>query len=646
MLAEDTSKISDTTTTGIDLITFEVIRSGFVAACFEASTTIERIAYHPIVGMGRDRSNSFLTPEGDLVAHGHTDPSAHYGSFEESVKELLKDHPANTMEPKTVFLFSDPYRTGSHVNDTRMIRPIFYKDELVAFGVTVIHWPDIGGPQPGTFNPMADSCYAEGLRIPPVKLYVNDEMDMQIWSLIAINIRASVERMGDVTAQFEGGRLLEKRMVEFCDKYGVDTVRAAMQEQFAHSERLLRAEITDVPDGSYYMEDYGDMDVLAPGQPPIKVACTLTIKGDQITFDWSESDPQPVASWGGARATLLGANYLGFMICFPHLFPMNHGITRSIEIISKKGTCVDVEFPCPTTGYCSGAFDKVEAVSIGCLAKALASVRPWRVYAAAVSLTNLCLGGIHPKTRRQFVQYTNAVGGENARSFKDGKELIFMRFCNARTIPQELEERWFPMIYTRYQAIQDSCGHGKFRGGFGLMRELLMTGDQTMTIHGDREKFPPWGVCGGLNAGGSGLKINVGTPEENDLGVYATGVRLKTGDKVYYRSAGGGGFGSPLERDPELVRKDVRDGWVSIGVAKDVYAVVVNVINEDAALYEVDEEATAKLRAEMLAEGEAHFKVGLSTGEVNPLTKDIKLGWWPTEEEVAPHITYERPPGW
>jgi len=638
--------VAVSTESGLDLITFEVLRNGFVAAAYEASTTIERIAYHPVIGMGRDRSNAVLTATGQLVAHGHTDAAAHYGSFEESVKELLKDFPAETMNPREAYLFSDPYRTGSHVNDTRMIRPIFYKGELVAFSCTVIHWPDVGGPYPGTFNPHADSCYAEGLRIPPTLLYKDDELQKPVWNLIAINIRGSVERVGDMTAQFEAGRLIERRIVELCEKYGIDTVRAAMQEQFDYTERLMLQDLLEIPDGSYYMEDWGDKDVLSPGQPPIKVACTMTVKGDKITFDWSESDPQTVASWGGTHATLLGANYLGFMICFPHLFPLNHGVTRNIEVISKAGTCVDVQFPCGTTGYCSGAFDKIEAVTIGCLGQALASTKPWRVYPAAVSLTNLCLGGTNPRTGRSFVQYTYAVGGENARTFKDGKSLIFMRFCNARTIPQELEERWFPMVYDRYEARTDSCGHGKFRGGFALVREATVGVPQTMTIHGDREKFAPWGMARGTNGGSSGLWLNKGQENEQNCGMYATGVRLNAGDHIYYTSSGGGAFGDPLERDPDLVVADVRAEWLTIEAAKKYYGVIVKCIDEDAALFEVDEEATATLKAHMAANRDEYYTRGLEEHQINPLTEHATLGWWPTEEEVAPHITVSRPPGW
>jgi len=636
-------KLSNIEGLQMDLITFEVLRNAFVAACYEASTTIERIAYHPIIGMGRDRSNALLTEDARLVAHGHTDAAAHYASFEPSVQELFKDIPKDTMNEGDTYIFSDPYRTGSHVNDVRMIRPIFYEGKIVAFSCTVIHWADMGGPMPGTFNPEATTCYAEGIRIPPIRLFKNNELDEELFSLIEINIRGAIERRADMKAQFEAARLIDRRVVELCEKYGVETLFQAFEEQFNYSERMILTELESLPDGEWEFEDFGDQDVMAEGKPPIRVHCKLTKVGSKLSFDWTDSDPQPKASWGGSRATLIGGNYLGFMICFPQLFPLNHGIIRNLEIVSKPGTCVDVVFPAPTTGYCSGAFDKIEAVTIACLAGVMAKDQPWRVYPAAVSLTNLCMGGYNPRTKKDFIQYTWAVGGENARTFKDGKSLIFMRFCNARTIPQELEERWFPVIFDRYEARPDSCGHGFRRGGFGLIRELVIQTDIVMTIHGDREIHTPFGISGGLNGGGSTLIINKGTPDEFDAGMYATGVKLKKGDKIFYGSSGGGGFGDPLDREPELVLDDVIDEWLTIEAAEEYYGVVIEEIDAEAADYRINEEKTKKAQAKLRKKG---FKEGTGAFEINVLGKDIKPERIPSEEEVRSHLAISRPPGW
>jgi len=627
----------------LDLITFEVLRNAFVSACYEASTSIEQMAYHPVVGMGRDRSNGILTIDGGLVAHGHTDAAAHYGSFEDSLINLLKHVPLEKMSPGDAYMFSDPYEVGSHVNDTHLFKPIFSKKELLAFSCTVVHWPDMGGPLPGTFNPEATSCYAEGIRVPPIRLYKDNELDEELFTFMAYNIRGAVERRGDLAAQYNAATLIEKRIQELCRKYGNDTVKLAFEEQFNYTERILFSELDEIEDGEWEFDDFGDQDVMAPGKPPIRVHCKLIKKGRNLTFDWSQTDPSPVSSWGGPRGTCLGANYLGFMIGFPHLFPLNRGITRNLNIVTKPGTAVHVVFPSATTGYCSGAFDKVESVTIALMSSMLAKKKPWKVYPGSVSLTNLCIGGYNPRTKKNFVQYTFSVGGENARTFRDGKDLIFMRFANAKTIPQELEERWFPILFRRYEAVPDWCGHGKFRGGFPLVREVDVLSDGTMTIHGDREVFTPYGIDGGTNGGGGKLIINKGTDKERDVGMYATGIEVKAGDRLWFSQSGGGGVGSPLERDPQLVIRDVMDGWLSLDAAKKYYGVIIKVGDEEALEYEVDLKATEKRRKELKKKP---IREGRKAHEVHPLGRKIKPGWWPTFEEVQPHITVSRPPGW
>jgi len=628
----------------MDLITFEVLRNAFVSACYEGSTQIEQFAYHPVVGMGRDRSNGILTVDGGLVAHGHTDAAAHYGSFEDSLINLLKHVPKEKMKPGDAYMFSDPYEVGSHVNDTHLFKPIFYKDELIAFACTVVHWPDMGGPLPGTFNPEATSCYAEGIRVPPIRLFIDNQLNEELFNFWAYNIRQSVERRGDLTAQFGSASLLEKRITDLCAKYGPDTVKLAFEEQFNYTERLLYRELDEIEDGEWEFDDYGDKDVMAPGEPPIRVHCKLTKKGRSLTFDWTGTDPSPVGSWGGPRGTCLGANYLGFMIGFPHLFPLNRGITRNLDVVTKPGTAVHVVYPSATTGYCSGAFDKVESVTIAVMSQMLSKVYPWRVYPGSVSLTNLCIGGYNPRTRKGFVQYTFSVGGENARTFKDGKDLIFMRFANAKTIPQELEERWFPILYTRYEAVPDWCGHGKFRGGFPLVRELDILADGCqMTIHGDREVYAPYGIAGGTNGGTGALIVNPGTEKEQNVGMYATGINLNKGDHIWYSQSGGGAIGDPRERDPELVLKDVMDGWLTLDAAKKFYGVVIEEIDEEALDYRIDYKATEALREELK---NVPLPEGRGAHQVHPLGKNIRPAWYPTYEQVQPHITVSRPPGW
>jgi len=607
----------------VDMVTFEVVKHAFLSAVFESSTMIEELAYHPVITMGRDRSSGILTLDGRLIGHGLSDCAPHYGTFETAIKLLLEDIPIEQMKPRDMYIFNDPFRGGVHVNDHALVRPIFYKGEIFGFALIILHWADSGGPSAGSFNPRAREHYAEGFHMTPIKLYENDQPIEPLFRTIALNIRAAVERRCDITAHAQGCRLLDRRVVEVLDKYGVETVQAVIEEHFNHQETMVRSLVRELPDGVYKFEDFGDSDVNSPDKHPIGVRCTMTISGDEITFDWSESDPQPLCSWGIPRPGLASGTYLGFMACFPDVFPLNHGVIRAINIISKPGTCVHVLPPTPTTGYCSGAFDKIEHVTIGCLAQALVKVRPQRVYPGAVGLTNVCISGVRPETGREYVYYFANVGGGQAYTFHDGISFSMMRFTpRGKMAPMELEERWFPALFTECKAEQDSGGHGKYRGGLGMARRMKILGDCVITIHGDREKFGPYGLGGGFNGGGATAKVNVGRPDERDIGMTAVGEPLRTGDEIRLVSCGGGGYGDPYERDPNLVLEDVMDGWLSLKAAREIYRVAISVIDEEALQYEIDKDETERLRAELPKKA---FPRGLAPQQVHPVGEKIKI---------------------
>ena len=628
----------------VDPVAFELIKNTMVAAVHEASTLLEKVAYHPVANLGRDRTSGLLTPEGNLICHGHTDCAPHYGTLEVCSKELLKDVPASTMKPGDAYFFNDPIRTGRHVNDEGLHRPIFYKGKLVAFALIVLHWADAGGPMPGSFNPTATEAYAEGIRTPPIKIIEKNKIIEPIWNLLALNIRGSKERRADFEAEFRAVRLIEERFIEMCDKYGVDAVQQFIPQFFDYSEGMLRREVEQLPEGEYEFEDFGDQDIGLSGLPPIMVHNKLTIKDGTMTFDYSKSGPAPRSSWGSSRTTAIAGTLLGTMCCFPHLFPINHGILRSINIITKPGTCVHVEEPGATSGYCSGCFDKCESTSLGCLAQPLSKVKPHRVYPNWLNLCNLCIGGTHPDTGRQFVQYTWAMGGGGARTFKDGPSFASMRFIAfTNTIPMELEERWFPILYKKFEVLPNSGGQGKFRGGCGLEKRAVLLGSGVLTIHGDREKFPPYGIGGGTNGRGGYLRLNVGTTQERDLGMYATGIKLVEGDEFCFGSSGGGGYGHPSQRDPELVLQDVIDGYMTLQGAREAYGVSIKVIDEDMLAYEIDWDETKKLKAEL---SRKRIPEGLGAHEVNPQLKNIEIIRELSKDEALEDCALVRPPGW
>jgi N-methylhydantoinase B len=311
------------------------------------------------------------------------------------------------------------------------------------------------------------------------------------------------------------------------------------------------------------------------------------------------------------------------MHCFPELAPLNHGVVRAINIVSTPGTCVDVKEPTPVTGYCSGAYEKVDAVTMCCWGQALQRVDPTRVHAATVNLQNFCTGGIHPKTGLPFVSYLWLEGGQGARAYADGNSFYMMIFIGgASNQPNEVLERWYPMYYTSTEAEVDSCGDGEFRGGFGLSRNFDVWGETQLVVLGDRERVGPPGLAGGTNGGPNILIRNPGSPEEQNLGMFTTKALLKKGDRIYFASNGGGGYGLPWKRQPEAVLEDVIDELLSIEKARNVYGVAIEQIDADALEYRIDHEETDRLRAELAADDRPR---GLAPFEVNPMGEQLFL---------------------
>lgn len=595
-------------------ITFEVLRNGFKSMCNEASALIERVSYAPTITEGHDYSVSVLTPDGRLVSHGQRDQAPHMGTFESSVQHLITQ--VDEFKPNEAYIFNDPYTGGTHQNDVKIIRPIFHDGELFAFAIALCHWPDVGGPMYGTFNPRATECYAEGLRMPPLRLYEDDRPVKQIWDLVSMNIRVPKERVAEIHAQHKAGALVEKRLLEYVDKFGADAVRDGFEDTMDHSERRFREWVAKLPDGEFEFEDFGDRDLGRPEEPMIRVHCKMTISGDQVTVDWTDCGPAPIASWGFARPALQSAVYDGTMHCFSELAPLNHGVVRAIEIVSKKGTCVDVEEPTPVTGYCSGAYEKVDAVTMACWGQALQKVDARRVHAATVNLQNFCTGGTHPKTGAKFVSYMWLEGGQGARAYADGNSFYMMIFIGgASNQPNETLERWYPMVYTSTEAVVDSCGDGEFRGGYGISRSFLATGDTELVVLGDRERVGPFGLAGGTNGGPNMVVLNPGTGKEENLGMFTTKAELAAGDYLHFGSNGGGGYGLPWERKVEAVLEDVIDELLSVEKAREVYGVAITEIDADALVYEVDEAETERLRAELAKDGRPR---GTAPFEVHP----------------------------
>jgi N-methylhydantoinase B len=606
----------------VDPVTFEVLRSGFRAMCTEGSALLRRVAYHPTITEGQDFSVALLTSDGRMVANGHRDQTPHFGSFEATVQAVLEDFPE--LEPGDSVICNDPHRLGTHTLDVRIVRPIFRDGRVIAFAVALCHWADCGGVMPGTFYPEATECYAEGLHIPPLKMFEKEEIVKPIWRLLELNLRTPWDRIGDLLAQYHACRLVDKRLNEYVDKFGEQTVLGTFEESMDYSERIFKQEVSELPDGTYEFEDYIDHDEGQPGHPRVKVALKMTIAGDRVTYDFTGSEPI-VGPAGLPFPGLQSASYDGTLHIFAHLAPLNHGIIRSIKLETTPGTAAHVVRPIPTAGYCAGAYEKVDACVMACWAQAFASSDKNRIYAGTVNLQNICLGGAHPETGVDYVSYTWVEGGQGALVGADGPTgLMYLFISGAGNQPIEVHERFYPWLYTACEVRTDSGGDGMFRGGCGLFRNWQVLGRCVLTVHGDRSEVGPYSLDGGTNGGPSTLILNAGTDSQRDLGMYASGIRMDAGDHITFGSNGGGGIGKPWLRDPELVLEDVMDGFVSVKKAREVYGVEIEVRDEDSLDYVIDAARTTELRSKLGKEDQR--PIGFGPWEVHPYGDRVDTG--------------------
>ncbi|MFP6687850.1 MAG: hydantoinase B/oxoprolinase family protein, partial [Alphaproteobacteria bacterium] len=236
-------------------ITFEVLHNALGAMCDEGSEMIARLAYAPTISEGHDHSCALLTAEGRLVAHGDRDQAPHIGSFEPSVR-VVREWTEDKFEPGDVYIFNDPYSGGIHTNDVKLIRPIFHDGKVIAFNSSTGHWPDVGGALPGSFNPRAIDCYSEGLRMPPMLLFRGEEIDRTVMTLIEYNMRTGRERIADIYAQHQAGKLIEERLCELYNRHGSETIETLFTDVFDYTEEIFRKQVAELPDGEFEFEDF------------------------------------------------------------------------------------------------------------------------------------------------------------------------------------------------------------------------------------------------------------------------------------------------------------------------------------------------------------------------------------------------------
>lgn len=563
-------------------ITDEIIRGALVAITDEMKTNLMRTAYNPIIYEALDYTVGLFDANGDTVSIGLGLPMFIKG-LSETVKAKIAHWGLDGMRPGDVLLTNDAYVTGSHLNHIVLTVPVFHGGRVVAFASSMAHWIDIGGVLGGRTT----DIYSEGLQIPFCKVVKDGVEDPEILGFIRMNVRRPELAFGDYRAQIAAIRTGQRRLSALLERYGLDTVTASIERMYAHSEALARAAVAQVPDGTYSAETLMDDDGITEAPIPIKV--TVTVRGDRMIVDLTEISPQVAGYFNSGAAAGRSASQVAFKcLTTPLQMPINEGAFRALEVVLPPGRVVSAQRPAAMQWWMT-----IPVTVVDTIFKALAEAMPEQVHAAHHADLNIAhLSGIDQQGRF-FQDLVNIPGGGwGAGRHADGMPAtVCINDGDTHNTPVEANEARLPIHVETYRLRDDSGGAGRHRGGLGVEMTTRVLCTSRFSAGIERTRSAPWGLDGGRAGAPNEVRYSV---DGQDV-VPATGkidaTMLAPGDYISIRSGGGGGCGHPFDRPVDDVARDVVEGYVSVGVAQEVYGVAI----DDRGV--VDHDRTRRLRA-------------------------------------------------
>ncbi len=574
--------------TSLDPITLAVLNGRLVQIADEMDATLYRSAFNPIIAEAHDACHGLYHADtGATLVQGTSGLPIFVGAMAFAVKAVIdKVARDGALAAGDTFLFNDPYDGGTHLNDIRLVRPFMRAGRVFAWLASVGHWLDVGGNVPGNFNAKATESFQEGFRIPPVKLVRSGVLQQDIIDILAANSRVPQSNWGDLNGQLNALDLGERRLHTLLDEYGDEIIAAALAALSDRAERLMRANIEALPDGTYACDDFLDNDGVT--DHPLRIALDLTIAGDRMRLDFSRSAPPCDGPLNIAYATTVACCY----VALKHLFidvPANAGCLAPIDFVVPDTTLLGVSAPRPVGGYTETILRVIDVI-FGAFAKAA----PERANGSPFATINaLSLAGWRAHGRR-WVMFCFFGGGLGGSPEGDGLNHANNPISTATIPPVEILKSLYPIMFTQWALRPDSGGPGRHRGGLGAIYEIEALADDGAEVFllGERGKYPPFGVNGGKPAALNRFVYETDSGESTPpLVSKATDIKINRGQKVRLETPGGGGFGDPTTREPGRVVRDVRLGYISRDAARRDYQVV---LHGDGSL---DAEATTKARA-------------------------------------------------
>lgn len=575
----------------IDPITLSVVRGALETAQREMTTTLEKTARSSVFNLAHDYSNALFDHLPEMILQGQDIP-IHLGSLMPAMKAIAEYYGDDIHEGDVIY-HNDPVFMGSHILDCCMYKPVFYEGELVFWTVCKGHVTDIGGPVPAGYNPDAKEIYAEGLRIPPIKIWEKGVKRKDVINLIHSNMRSRRNQEGDLNAQYGACSVGERNMIALLDKYGVETVRAAIEELKNMADNHMRTLISSIPDGHYHgeavLEDSGH------GLGDLTISADIEISDSNVHIKVT-SPPQVPYFINSYAGNSMSGVLLGLMMFAQVDPPYNEGLYRCVTVdLGEHGTLCNAKEPAPHVNCTTTPMETLtDAVRM-----AFEAAAPDRVTASWGHASGINISGIDPTTGEQYVTMILAsiISGAGATQQMDGWHACGPLCCFGALSSGDIEllEYQYPILIHKYGLAEDSGGAGKHRGGCGTVWEVEPLGhEMTVVAFGEGREYPTMGAAGAEQISPE-LKLGrleiIHEEGVTDLYKQNTVTQISPGERARNTNPGGGGYGNSFERDIDAVLKDVRERIISIEAAKLEYGVVV-----DPKTLQVDEKQTAALR--------------------------------------------------
>jgi N-methylhydantoinase B len=549
-----------------DAITEELFRNAIAALGDEMVLTIYRTAYSGVLKNIMDYSAALCDPQGRLVAQGLALPG-HLCSIPTALQAVLR-HFGDDIHEGDVLINNDPYDGGMHLPDIFIFRPLFANGRPIAYAATICHHTDVGGRVPGSNASDSTEIYAEGLRIPPLKLYERGQPNATLFRIIDRNVRLPNRVLGDIRSQLAACEIAARGMADLVARYGPSGVRSLMDATMDYSERLTRHCLAELPDGEASFTDWIDDDQIDVGKP-IKLVCTVRKRGESMEVDWSGSAPQVKGAINNTWSYTAAASFTAVKSVLSINMPNNDGVFRPIRVIAPEGTIMHGKLPAACAARGLTGFRAVD-----CAFGALAQLYPDRIYAASDGgNTGVTIGG-YDQALRPFIYVDFLSGCWGARPWADGLDGNTSMFANMASFSVEVIEAENPLEVLDYEFVPDTGGAGKFRGGMSQRKTWRMLADEgILQVRADRQTHRPYGLQGGQPGAAGRNVLDPNLPTERKLHSKLT-MTLRRGQVFRHELPGAGGYGDPLQRDLALVAKDLRDGLLTAEAAARDYGVV------------------------------------------------------------------------